>query len=95
MGKKKVDRARCFGFPRSDYDRRLKYLEAMFKCDFPGVESGHSDIGQIRSEKRFHSRHSVAGTELGRNATIGGCGPSMNSITIYGFPPLQRTGRSV
>jgi hypothetical protein len=68
MRKRKTARAKRFGLPHRDYSLRRKDLEPSFKCDFPDIESGATDMGKIGSETRIpsgsdHVTISIAGND--------------------------------
>jgi hypothetical protein len=56
VGKRKIARAKRFGLPHRDYNRRRKDLEPIFKGDLADIESGAIDMDKILSETRILQR---------------------------------------
>jgi hypothetical protein len=52
MGEKRTS-PRAFGVPHRDYRRHRKGLEPIFKCDFPDIATGATDIGKIGHENKI------------------------------------------
>jgi hypothetical protein len=53
MGKKKARCHRAFGAPHRDYKRYHKELEPLFKCDFPDLDDGATNMGSIGHETKI------------------------------------------